>query len=209
MIQKIVALSKKYFDLKDKEAKIYINDGRAFLKSKAAKKYNLIMVDAYRDITIPFHMTTKEFFLQVKKHLNPGGVLIININMHSEKNTEITDYLTQTVKSVMNRVYKCDMINGTNTLVFSSDDENCLQNFRKNIVSIPESNPLFSITRFVDSNLSEVIESTHILTDEVAPVELMGQKVLDEIVGKELIYFKNQLKTSKNGIWDIFNLIGN
>lgn len=206
--QKIVDLSKKYFELKDDEAKIYVNDGRAFLKSKAAKKYNLIMVDAYRDITIPFHMTTKEFFSQVKKHLVPGGVLLININMHSEKNTEIMDYLTQTVKSVMNKVYTCDMSNGTNTLVFSSDDMSCLQNFKKNIENISQSHLLKNITSYVDKNIAEVTLTTHILTDEVAPVELMGQKVLDELVSNELTYFKEQLKTSKNSIWDLFNLLG-
>lgn len=206
--QKIVDLSKKFFELKDTEATIYVNDGRAFLKSKDVKKYNLIMVDAYRDITIPFHMTTREFFGQVKKHLNPGGVLVININMHSEKNTEITDYLTETVKSVMPKVYKCDMDDGTNTLVFASEDINALQNFKTNIAAIPKNHTLYNIVNFVDKNLSEVTKSSHVLTDEVAPVELMGQKVLDEIVGKELNYFKGQLKSSKNGIWDLFNLIG-
>lgn len=205
--QKIVDLSKEYFELQDEEARIFVNDGRAFLKSKEAGKYDVIMVDAYRDITIPFHMTTKEFFSQVKKHLLPGGVLIININMHSEKNTEILDYLSETVKSVMGKVYRCNMPNGTNSLVYASDNLSCFDDFKTNIALLDPNDPLYEITRHVEKNAIEITDKNHVFTDEIAPVELMGQKVLNELVGNELKYFKEQLKTSKNGIWDLFEFI--
>jgi spermidine synthase len=205
--QKIVNLSKKYFELTDEEANIYVNDGRTFLTTKDAKKYDLIMVDAYHDITIPFHMSTKEFFSKVKEHLNKDGVLLININMHSEKNTEIMDYLTQTIKSVMKKVYKCDVKDGSNTEVFASDDENCAQNYIENIKAIDDSHPLTGITKYVENNLKEVTESKHVFTDDKAPVEVMGQKVLDEIVYNELGDFKKELGTSGKGFWGIFDLL--
>ena len=34
----------------------------------------VIMVDAYQDITIPFQMSSVEFFTMVKDHLKDGGV---------------------------------------------------------------------------------------------------------------------------------------
>ncbi|MCX8131642.1 MAG: fused MFS/spermidine synthase [Clostridia bacterium] len=207
--QKIVDLSKQYFELKENEAKIYVNDGRTFLMSKEAKRYDLIMVDAYHDITIPFHMSTVEFFRQVKEHLRDNGVILININMRSEKNNEITDYLTQTVKHVMNKVYKYDLQTGTNTLVFASDDKNCIENYKNNISILSESDPLFKISNSVKSNLVEISEANHIFTDDIAPVELMGQKMLDDVVGSELEYFKQQLKSSGNGIKGIFDMISN
>ena len=61
-------------------------DGRAYLRG--AGKYNVIMVDAYRDITIPFQMSSVEFFTQVKDHLKPGGIMTVNLNMRSK-----SDYL--------------------------------------------------------------------------------------------------------------------
>ncbi len=205
--KKIVDLSKKYFELKDDEANIYVNDGRAFLRSSFAGQYDVIMVDAYHDITIPFHMSTVEFFSEVKKHLTPNGIIVININMNTGKNDEINDYLTQTIKKNMNKVYKYDLSLGTNTIVFASMDENCIQHYNNNIASIKEDHPLFTISRSIKDNLKEITDSKLVFTDEIAPVELMGQKVLDDIVGKEIDYFRKEIKASGKGIKGLFDLL--
>lgn len=165
------------------------------------------MVDAYRDITIPFHMSTKEFFNQTREHLNKGDVLMININMRTNKNTEITDYLTQTVKSNMSKVYNCVVSNSTNTIAFASDDENCKQNFLDNIKSITTENPLNGVSKYVSDNLSEVTETKYVFTDDIAPVEIMGQRVLDEIVSDSLSELKQNIKNSDKGIWGIFDML--
>lgn len=206
--QKIVDLSRKYFDLKSDEANIFVNDGRTFLASKDAKMYDLIMIDAYHDITIPFHMSTKEFFSEVKKHLKPNGILLMNINIRSGKNTELMDFLTETVKTNMKKVYKCNVEFGTNTIVFASDDENCRQNFIENMQKIGTEHPLSGVAGYVNGNLQEVTRTGHVFTDEVAPVEVMGQKVIDEIVADSLNYYKKEISSSKNGIQDLFKMLG-
>ncbi|MDP4180549.1 MAG: fused MFS/spermidine synthase [Bacillota bacterium] len=198
---KIVDLSKKYFQLKDNEANIYINDGRTYLNTCSDKKYDLIMVDAYHDITIPFHMSTKEFFSKVKEHLNAGGALVVNINIRSKKTTEINDYLCETIKSQMAKVYKCELENSTNTIVFASDDNNSLNNYITNISEISNDNPLINVSRYVKNNSKEIVKSDLVFTDDVAPVEIMGQKVLDEIVANELEGFKKELNSGK-GFWE-------
>jgi spermidine synthase len=204
--QKIVNLSKQYFDLTDEEANIFVDDGRTFLMREEAKKYDVIMVDAYHDITIPFHMSTREFFSEVKQHLKENGILLININLRSEKYTEITDYLTETVKSCMNKVYKYNIPNGTNTLVFSSDDEDCLEHFKQNMKILEEKHPLHSIAAKVDKGLIEIPAARHILTDDIAPVEIMGQKVLDEVVLDSLTGIKEMLGSS-GSIRDVFKML--
>ena len=57
---KITDLAHEYFELPD-EAKVTTYDGRAYLAA-VDKKYDVIMVDAYQDITIPFQMSSTEFF---------------------------------------------------------------------------------------------------------------------------------------------------
>lgn len=205
--QKIVDLSKKYFELKDEEAKVYVNDGRTFLAGRDAGKYDLVMVDAYHDITIPFHMSTTEFFSEIKQHLNPNGVIMININMRSEKSTEITDYLTQTLKNNMNKVYKYDVPNSTNTIVYSSDNENCLKDFSENIDALKADSELLPVAKSVSNRLNEVTDTKYVFTDDVAPVEVLGQKVLNDIVAESLVYFKREIGSSSSGIMDIFKLI--
>ncbi|MGL4939918.1 MAG: hypothetical protein ACRC44_00840 [Bifidobacterium asteroides] len=45
------------------------------------QRYDLIMVDAYQDITIPFQMSSTEFFTMVSNHLNPGPVMMVKMNL--------------------------------------------------------------------------------------------------------------------------------
>lgn len=205
--QKIVNLSKKYFDLKDDEARVFVNDGRTFLAGRDAGMYDVVMVDAYHDITIPFHMSTVEFFSEIKKHLNPNGIIMININMRSERNNEILDYLTQTLKSDMKKVYKYNVPNSTNTIVYSSDNTDCIKLYADNTGKLDKNSPLYPIARSVSGNLQEVTETKYVFTDDLAPVEVLGQKVLDEIVADSLVYFKRELGGSKNGIRDLFKLL--
>ncbi len=55
-------------------------DGRAFLAA-STQLYDLIIVDAYaRQIDIPFHLVTTEFFKLTKKRLAPGGILALNVS---------------------------------------------------------------------------------------------------------------------------------
>ncbi|MBP3279769.1 MAG: fused MFS/spermidine synthase, partial [Butyrivibrio sp.] len=63
---KITDLAHKYFELPD-TTKVTTYDGRAYLAAIDGL-YDVIMVDAYQDITIPFQMSSVEFFTMVKEH---------------------------------------------------------------------------------------------------------------------------------------------
>ena len=43
----------------------------------------------------------------------------------------------------------------------------------------------------VSENMTEYQGEDRILTDDKAPVELLGMKVLDEIIGDELDYYRD------------------
>jgi spermidine synthase len=205
--QKIVDLSKKYFNLKDDEANIYITDGRTFLSDKQCGMYDVIMVDAYHDITVPFHMATKEFFTEVSKHLNPGGVILLNINMKSKGDNPINQYITQTVKSVMKKVYTCDISNSTNMLLFASNDTAMINIFENNINKLESSNPLTEISKYVKNNLKETTKTELVFTDDLAPVDVLGQSLLNDIVKDELAEFKQAVNFDEKGFKGIFELL--
>ncbi len=204
---KIVELSKKYFGVTDDEATIYETDGRTFLSDKNCRTYDVIMVDAYHDITIPFHMSTKEFFSEVSGHLKPGGIIILNINMKSKGDNPINQYLSQTVKSVMKKVFTCDIKTSTNLLLFASNDKDMLSNFEKNTGILDEENPLYRVSLYVRENLKEVSDSELIFTDDLAPVEVLGQSLLNDIVKDELGSFKKMINFEEKGIQGIFDLL--
>jgi len=75
----VVETAKRYFNVKDDpRLRIFVEDGRAFL-SRADGKYDLIVLDAYSKTYVPFHLMTIEFFRLVDSHLNPDGVVVMNL----------------------------------------------------------------------------------------------------------------------------------
>ncbi|MCX7773308.1 MAG: fused MFS/spermidine synthase, partial [Clostridia bacterium] len=192
---KIAELAKKYFNFKDTDAKVFINDGRSFFMTPDARKYDIILADAYQDITVPFHMSTQEFFTIVKEHLKPGGILVVNVNMKSGDFADVPEYLSNTVKSVFNKVYRVDLDQATNSLLFASDDPAIAHNFAQNTPAlIPETHDLYNIARYVGDSLTEMKEARLILTDDLAPVEILGQKSLNRIVSQEIDAIRQEIK---------------
>ena len=186
---KIVKLAKDYFDL-PKSVNVYVEDGRAFLNN-TKKKYDLIMVDAYRDISVPFQMSSIEFFKEVKEHLNDNGNMVLNMNMFDNEEGSINDYLKGTVKEVFNNVYTCET-SSTNQELFASDiDLREKLNNNMDKIDRPE---LQSMMRTVSRNLVDVEKNNKILTDDKAPVERLGMRALDKMITEELLYLREQIK---------------
>lgn len=189
--KKIINLADKYFDL-PKDVKVHCYDGRTFL-SQSSKLYDVIMVDAYQDITIPFQMSTVEFFKLVKKHLNKDGVMVVNMNMYSEKKGSINEHLMDTIASVFDNAATVDVKDNSNVELFATDNPAYLDVYSKNIDIIKDEKLTDMMTR-VSSRLKKVEKGNYILTDDKAPVELLGMGVLDEIITGELDNYKGMLK---------------
>jgi spermidine synthase len=56
----------------------YSEDGRGFLRG-TSKRYDVVIVDAYREEYVPFYLATQEFFTLVRAHLNDGGAVALNV----------------------------------------------------------------------------------------------------------------------------------
>ena len=75
----MLAVAQKYFYFKGNDKmKVIIEDGRLFVK-RSKKKYDWIVLDAYQNDYIPFHLTTLEFLKEVKSRLKDDGVVVANI----------------------------------------------------------------------------------------------------------------------------------
>ena len=176
--QKIVDLSHTYFDLPS-DIPVTVEDGRAYLRN--AGSYDIIMVDAYQDITIPFQMSSKEFFEMIREHLNPGGVLVLNMNMKQDMEGGINDYIEDTVASVFPEVLIAPTKNNTNIELFAGE-RGIREIFEQNLASLSADDPLKSQMETVRDLLEEVEGGERILTDDRAPVEKLGMRALDAII---------------------------
>lgn len=188
--EKIIALSREYFELPE-EVSVTLYDGRAFLNA-SDKTYDIIMVDAYQDITIPFQMSTVEFFTLVREHLRDGGVMVMNMNMRTGGGG-INDYLSDTVSAVFDEVYTIDVGNTTNVELFAACGEGLLTKMTQN-VGQEQNTKLNALMTKILENLTRCSAGNKIMTDDKAPVELLGMKAIDTMIFDEAEYYKSIFK---------------
>ncbi len=184
---RITDLARKYFEL-PAEVPVVTYDGRAFL-NVIDRKYDVIMVDAYQDITIPFQMSSVEFFSLVKDRLNPGGVMVVNMNMRGGSEGNINQYLADTISQVFGQVYTVDVAGSTNRELFASDNAAMLENLTAGTQRLRDDG-LVSLMERVQQDLTPYQAGSRIMTDDRAPVELLGMRVIDEIIQDEVAYYK-------------------
>jgi len=185
--QKITDLAERYFEL-PADVKVATYDGRAYLAA-VDSVYDVIMVDAYQDITIPFQMSSVEFFTLVKEHLTPDGVMVVNMNMRGTKEGNINQYLSDTIASVFDQVYTVDVEGSTNRELFAFSDNSRLDVFREDIAGIRD-NDLYALMRHIAGQLEYYEKGDYRMTDDKAPVELLGMKVIDEMIREEVKDYK-------------------
>ena len=206
---KITDLSYKYFDALP-DVPVYTYDGRAYLQT-VDDTYDVIMVDAYQDISIPFQMSSVEFFREVYDHLNDNGVMVVNMNMHSDVEGNINEYLSDTIASVFPSVAVVDVPGYTNRELFavkgsgaehdvdnvnnvvnvkSVGDDEIFARFDAGLANINMNDELYQLTADIRAVANVYKGGSYIFTDDKAPVELLGMREIDRMIAEELSYYK-------------------
>jgi predicted membrane-bound spermidine synthase len=175
---KIIDVGRKYFDMAEPNLNAVAQDGRYYITT-TNKKYDLIGIDAYRQPYIPFHLTTRQFFQQVRDHLTPSGVAVINAG-RTETDYRLVDVISSTMRAVFPNVYVIDLPSPQiNSIVVGTNQPTQLGNFAANAAAL--ANPTLrqvASTALTQGGVREVSSSPVVFTDDWAPVE----KVIDEII---------------------------
>lgn len=175
---KIVEVGRKYFAMNEPNLHVTVADGRYWMATQAGS-YDLILVDAYRQPYIPFYLTTREFFQEAKAHLNPGGVVVVNVG-RTLTDYRLIDALSGTLTSVFPNVAIVDVPGRfNNSLVFGTDAPTTLQEFSDRAQA--ETNPLLApivADTLARGNLRQAHPNGIVFTDDLAPVE----RLIDDII---------------------------
>ncbi len=184
---KITALARRYFAM-PADLPVVEYDGRAFLNA-VDRKYDVIMVDAYQDITIPFQMASVEFFTLVREHLKDDGVMVVNMNMRGEQEGNINQYLADTISAVFPAVWTVDVPRNTNRELFASQNADLVERLGRNIELI-EDGELRGLLARVQGGLTKYEAGSYRMTDDKAPVERLSMRVIDELIRDEVAYYR-------------------
>lgn len=190
--QKITDLAHEYFELPE-DLPVVTYDGRAYL-NVIDEKYDVIMVDAYQDITIPFQMSSVEFFTLVKDHLTDNGVMVVNLNMRSDTEDNINYYLADTIGQVFPHIMTANVQGNTNRILYASMNDDMDTKLAAGISSEEDPDLLYMMDK-VEQNLVTYEPGDLILTDDKAPVELLGMQIIDELIAEEVSYYKGIYET--------------
>ena len=170
-------IGKRWFGLRERpELELYTEDARPFLR-RIDRRYDVIMVDAYRQPYIPFYLATTEFFELARERLTPGGVLIVNVG-HPEGSEELEKVLSATLGTVFPHVAR-DPLEDVNTLLVASEREPTAANLQRAAGTLPaDLRPLAIQTA---SRLAPPLRGGDVYTDDRAPVEwLIDASIVQE-----------------------------
>ena len=91
----ITRVAGKYLGVSENtKIRSFNEDGRWFVMNcKEKGTYDFIFGDAFNDLSIPYHLTTKEFAMQLKSLLKPDGLLLVNVIDSFKKGAFIPSYI--------------------------------------------------------------------------------------------------------------------
>lgn len=59
--------------------RVVTGDARVSIRAEDTRSFDLVIGDAFGGLTVPWHLTTREFLAEVRRRLRPGGIYALNV----------------------------------------------------------------------------------------------------------------------------------
>ena len=187
----ITRVAKKYLGVTENtRIRSFNEDGRWFVMNCEEKgTYDFIFGDAFNDLSIPYHLTTKEFAMQLKNLLKPDGLLLANVIDSFKKGAFMPSYI-RTLEEVFGKgnVHLMTLISDYDKIGIST----CV------VVASPKKLDMEEFVRVVkgkggemtshvmpQDRLQEFLKERYsvILTDDYVPVDNLIAPIFEERFG--------------------------
>ncbi len=102
--REVIAFAKRYFFLKEsRNYQVHEGDGRLFVqRQRREAPYDLVLLDAFKSGSVPFHLKTGEFYEEIRSILSPDGAVASNLY---GKSNRLKPADCQTFLSVFEQIY--------------------------------------------------------------------------------------------------------
>ncbi|MEA2284785.1 MAG: hypothetical protein QOJ21_828 [Solirubrobacteraceae bacterium] len=169
-------VGRRLFDLRGPNIHLHTADARPFLR-QADRRWDLIVVDAYRQPYIPFYLATREFFELARQRLTPRGAIVINVG-HPEASDQLERVLSATMGDVFANVVR-DPSQPTNVMLTASDAPLSAAQLRAATPRLPA--PLRPVAGATAGRLTPALRGGPVYTDDHAPVEWLVDTSIVEV----------------------------
>ncbi len=174
---------------RDTRIHTYNADGRWFVVN-CRSTYDVIFIDTFHDLSVPYHLTTEQFAQQLKRILNPGGIIMTNIVDNFKTGLFLPSYI-RTLREVFGapNVHLLSVnpnfrdLGISTFIVLASNGSVGITDFE----ALPYDKRLGNRTSSVvpEDLLREFLDRKHssVLTDDYAPVDNLIAPVFEERFG--------------------------
>jgi spermidine synthase len=163
-----------YFGLGDNpQVTVHTADARPFLRS-TDQRYDLILIDAYRQPYVPFYLATKEFFELCRQRLRPGGIVALNISTVPGDERLATD-IAGTLADVFPQVVTWQALR-FNQFVVGMDVPVAADALRSRLLAGPRA--LLPLSRLFADSFAAAAPAAQPWTDDRAPVEWITDRMI-------------------------------
>jgi predicted membrane-bound spermidine synthase len=166
----VTRVARRFFNLPRQSSIRTVNDdARWFATSMSdgeGEAYDVIFIDAFNDLSVPYHLTTREYVLMLQRMLRPGGALVVNLVDDFERGRFLRSYI-RTLQTVF----------GDANVDLMMEAEEDMESSRSTYVVVASTSRFAFTEGYVlpDADLRRYIArpGTIVLTDDYAPVDNM------------------------------------
>jgi len=176
----IVRVGQEYFAMDQPNLDVFVADGRYYL-AHSDRRYTVVGVDAYRLPYIPPHLTTLEFFRQVRDHLTADGVVAINVG-HTPEDYRLVEAMLATLLQVFPSAHVIDVPNSFNAVIVATVQPSEASNLLLNLPNLEDDEFLYPTALVAVENLRLTEPGMTIFTDDRATIELMTNGLILDFV---------------------------
>jgi spermidine synthase len=172
---RIVDVGRKYFDMNLSNLNAIVGDGRVAL-ANSPYHYSVIGLDAFRVPYIPWHLTTREYMIEIKQHLTDDGVVVMNVG-HTRTDYQMVDAIARTAQEVFPSVHVINVSGSFNSVVFATMQPTSIDNLRANLAAMTHPMVRATAERALQ-NVRTIAPDAIIFTDDKAPVERLTNAIM-------------------------------
>ncbi len=176
---------------RDTKIRTFNEDARWFVMNcKEKGNYDFIFLDAFSDLSVPYHLTTKEFAVQLKVLLKPQGMLLTNVIDNFSKGGFLPSYI-RTMEEVFGKGYVNlasisplhDSLGTSNFVVVASSQKIDLNDFVREIKK--KNNQVMVSSVMPQEELRQYLQKRNcvILADDYVPVDNLTAPLFEELYG--------------------------
>jgi predicted membrane-bound spermidine synthase len=180
----VARVGREYFEMNQPNLNVIVADGR-YAMARSERQYTVVVLDAYRLPYIPPHLTTIEFFQEVRAHLTGDGVVAINVGRTPE-DYRIVKAMQATLLQVFSSTHVIDVYGSLNTVVVATVQRSEAGNLQANLPYLEDYAFLYATTERAIGNLHPVEPGSLVFTDDRAAIELMTNALVIEFALKTL-----------------------